>query len=279
MKVFMLWDMEGVSGLWRREEVWYWEPGVEPADETAGKALLMADINNAVVAALEAGVEELIVCDTHRGGGNIDLAQMHQDPRVTWLPRSRGEVDGRLRWLPGLDEQTAGIFLPGHHAKAGTRGAFLPHTWMGEWADVRLNGESVGELGIEACFAGHFGVPLAFMQGDEAACREATAQFPGVVTAAVKRAISRDRASGLAPADARELTATKVRQAVAQLRVAPPPPFCPSLPLTVTIRYRSTAGAEQAAARPGVVRVDRHTVEKTVPRLGDVMHWIAGAGL
>ena len=27
MKVYMLWDMEGVSGLFTREQCWYWEPG------------------------------------------------------------------------------------------------------------------------------------------------------------------------------------------------------------------------------------------------------------
>ena len=31
--------------------------------------------------------------------------------------------------------------LMGHHAKAGTEGAFLPHTWSTEWADFLINGE------------------------------------------------------------------------------------------------------------------------------------------
>jgi hypothetical protein len=25
MKIFMLWDMEGVSGLFRRPQAWFWE--------------------------------------------------------------------------------------------------------------------------------------------------------------------------------------------------------------------------------------------------------------
>ncbi len=28
MKVFMHWDMEGVSGILSREQVWFWEEGV-----------------------------------------------------------------------------------------------------------------------------------------------------------------------------------------------------------------------------------------------------------
>ena len=57
----------------------------------------------------------------------------------------------------------------------------------------------MGEIGLEACYAGHWGVPLVFVQGDEAGCREAEAQFPGVVTAAVKRAVSADRCAGPGP--------------------------------------------------------------------------------
>ena len=51
--------------------MWFWEEGVpqEVADE--GRRLLIADINSAAAAALEAGADELIICDTHHGGGNI----------------------------------------------------------------------------------------------------------------------------------------------------------------------------------------------------------------
>jgi len=182
VKVFMLWDMEGVSGLFRRPEVWFWEADATPADHERGRDLLTADVNAAAQAALDAGVDELIVCDTHHGGGNLRLEQTLQDPRVTWLPKPTVEQDGWRRWLPGLDAATDGLMLPGHHAKAGTRRAFVRNTWMGTWADFKINGQSVGELGIESCFAGHFGVPLVFVQGDAACCREAEAQFPGVVT-------------------------------------------------------------------------------------------------
>ncbi|MGB2819574.1 MAG: M55 family metallopeptidase, partial [Phycisphaerae bacterium] len=84
MKVFMLWDMEGVSGLFTREHAWFWEPGARENVAEEGRRLLMADINSAIEVALEAGVDELIVCDTHHGGGNIRLDEMVSDPRVTY---------------------------------------------------------------------------------------------------------------------------------------------------------------------------------------------------
>jgi D-amino peptidase len=279
LKVFMLWDMEGTSGLHRREQAWYWEEGVPEEAGRLGRELLMADINSASAAALDAGVDDLIVCDTHRGGGNIVMDRMIQDPRITYLQKSRGEQDGVLRWLPGLDQTVDGFMVPGHHARAGTPGAFLPHTWTLEWADFRINGLSVGEMGIEACFAAHWGVPLALMEGDEAACREAKEQFPGAVRVCVKRAESHDACSGPAPEAARELMAAGVREAVSRLRRGECRPFAPELPMAVTIVFKDAKMAERAAQRPGAKRLDDVTVEARVSRRADVVKWINDTGI
>jgi D-amino peptidase len=279
MKVFMHWDMEGVSGILTREQVWFWEEGVrkEAADE--GQRLLIADINSAVAAALEAGVDELIVCDTHHGGGNIVLDQMLADRRVTYLQRSRGHQQGEFRWMPGLDGTVDGFMVPGHHAMAGTAGAFLPHTWTLEWSDFRINGQSVGEMGIEACFAGHWGIPVILAQGDGAACKEAEAMFPGIVTACVKHAVNPDTCEGLDPASARGLTVERVSEAIHRLRAGHCRPFQPRLPMTVTIRMITAEKAEEAAKKPGVQRTDEWTVECQVERHCDVVKWILGTGL
>jgi D-amino peptidase len=182
--------------------------------------------------------------------------------------------------MPDLDETVDGFLLPGHHAKAGTPGAFLPHTSSLAWLDFRINGQSVGEIGLEACYAGHWGVPLVFVQGDEAGCREAEAQFPGVVTAAVKRAESADRCAGPDPAAARRLTADRVAETVARLRAGErPAPYAPALPMTVSIRMASAEDADRAARRPTVRRVDEVTVEGVVERRCDVLKWLNGTGL
>ncbi len=279
MKVFMHWDMEGVSGIFTREQVWFWEEGVRDHIAREGHQLLMADINSAAAAALEAGVDELIVCDTHHGGGNIILDQMLSDPRITYLEKPRGYQDEKFRWMPGLDETVDGFMVPGHHARAGTEGAFLPHTWTLQWADFSINGQSVGEMGIEACFAGHWDIPVIMMQGDEAACREAEEQFPGIVAAPVKRAESQDLCSGLEPESARRLTAQKVAEAVENLRAGLSKPYAPALPMTVTIRMVSVEDAEKAAQKPAVQRIDEYTVETQLERHCDVVKWILNTGL
>ena len=278
VKVFMHWDMEGTSGLFRREQVWYWEKGVSPQAAEEGIKLLIADVNSAAAAALKAGADQVIVCDTHHGGGNIRLPEMLAHPHVKYHPRSRAEVGGVSRWMPDLDETVSGLMLMGHHAKAGTQRAFLPHTWMADWADFLINGQSVGEMGIESCYAGHWGVPPILAHGDEACCKEAAAQLPGIVTAAVKHAESRDLCSGLDAKSARELTAEKVAEAVKKLRTAKPAPYRTLLPITVTIRMTSEIAAEAAAKKPGAKRVDARTVQCVVNRQCDIVKWIAAAG-
>src|SRR5271165_6040693 len=99
----MLWDMEGTSGLFTREQVWYWEKGVRAHVAEEGRELLIADVNSASAAALAAGADELIVCDTHHGGGNLQLEKLLPDPRITYLLYSVGEQNGQPRWMPGLD--------------------------------------------------------------------------------------------------------------------------------------------------------------------------------
>lgn len=279
MKIFMHWDMEGASGIFTREHLWYWEEGVRQHIMEEGRQLLIADINSAVAAALKAGVDELIVCDTHHGGGNIILDQMLSDPRVTYLDSPRGYQDGKLRWMPGLDDTVDGLMLPGHHAKAGTQGAFLPHTWTLAWDDFRINGQSVGEMGIESCFAGYWDIPPIMMQGDEAACREAEQQFPGIVTAAVKHAKRYDLCSGLDPDAARRLTAQKVAEAIEKVRTGQLEPYKHALPMSVTIRMKTAEDAEAAAQRSEVRRIGEYTVEGHVERQCDVVKWILGTGL
>jgi len=279
MKIFMHWDMEGVSGIVTREQVWFWEEGVRKEAADLGQRLIIEDINSAAAAALEAGVDELIVCDTHHGGGNIILDQMLTDPRITYLQKPRGYQGAEFRWMPGLDETVDGFMVPGHHAMAGTKGAFLPHTWSLEWADFRINGQSVGEMGIEACFAGHWGIPVIFAQGDETACREAEGMFPGIVTACVKRSVNVETCEGPDPASARRLTAEKVAAAVQKLRAGGCRAFEPTLPMTVTIKMATVELADAAAKQPGVERRDEFTVEGRVERRADVVKWIIGTGL
>jgi D-amino peptidase len=277
--IFVHWDMEGSSGIFTREQAWYWEQGVRENVAAEARQLFTADVNSLSAAALEAGASNLIVCDTHHGGGNLIQDKLLTDRRIRYLYHSVGMEDGKHRWMPGLDGTVAGLMLPGHHAKAGTDRSFMPHTWSREWLDFKINGRSVGEIGIEACYAGHWDIPLIFVQGDEAACKEAEEQFPGVVTAVVKQATTPELAVGPEPATERRATARKIAEAIEKARSGKLLPFKPTLPMTIEVQMRTMDGASKIASRQGVTRLDDHTVEVRIGRQCDVVKWITGSGL
>lgn len=51
---------------------------------------------------------------------------------------------------------------------------------------MELNGEEIGEIGIEIYLAGWFGIPALFISGDEAAYKEAERYVPDTERAIVK---------------------------------------------------------------------------------------------
>lgn len=279
LKIFVLWDMEGTSGIFTREQAWYWENGVREQVALEARRIFTSNVNALSAAALERGATELIVCDTHHGGGNLIREQLSTDSRIKYEYRSVGMENGKRRLMPQLDSNVAGLMLPGHHAKAFTERAFLPHTNNIEWADFQINGQSVGEIGIEACYAGHWDVPLIYVEGDEAACYEARRLFSGVVTAVVKQAESAELSAGLDQKAAHREVERKVAEAIEKVRNRQFRPYKPALPMTVTVRMRTMDGAAKAAKRPGVLRLDDHAVEARVGRQCDVLKWLTGAGL
>src|SRR5213595_4313427 len=142
-----------------------------------------------------AGATRVVVNDSHWFMRNLLAEELHQaaellsgDPK----PQSMVEgIDG------GFD---AALFI-GYHARAGTRHAILDHTYADRIHDVRLNGRPVGELGINAAFAGVHGVPVALVSGDSALASEAQDLLgDGVSTVVVKHAVGRHAARSVAPA-------------------------------------------------------------------------------
>src|SRR4051812_26759827 len=128
LKIFVLWDMEGTSGIFTREQAWYWENGVREEVALEARGIFTSNANTLSAAALERGATELIVCDTHHGGGNFVREKLSSDSRIKYEYRSVGLENGKRRWMPHLDNTVAGLMLPGHHAKAFTENSFLPHT-------------------------------------------------------------------------------------------------------------------------------------------------------
>ncbi|MEX0777537.1 MAG: M55 family metallopeptidase [Phycisphaeraceae bacterium] len=255
MKIYILADMEGISGIRKVEEVALGQNHV-PSEYAYGRKLMMDEINQAVAGCFDGGATEVVACDTHGGGGQVQLGDM--DERAVYETPVNGNP------MPALDSSFAGLILIGHHAMAGTADAFLEHTMSGptihHW---KMNGQSIGEIAIEAGYAGHFNVPLIMVSGDAAVCAEAKAFFGDIETACVKWGISRHRARCLAAKAGCKLVRQACRRAVERAGQGAFAPYRPATPLTMEIEFQRNDYADATANNPAFERTGGRTIRWT----------------
>ena len=200
MRVLIMTDMEGVSGIIRWEQV----NGGAPMYEE-GRVLYTEEINAAVRGAKAAGADEIVVIDCHGAGGPWtfnSLIPERLDPACEWVAGHKWSG-----YTEPLEQGCDAALFVGMHAMAGTPDAVLCHTVSGtEWHSLRFNETVVGETGINAALCGNWGCPVALVTGDEAVCREAKALLgEGLTTVAVKRSLGRYSARQIPPARARQM--------------------------------------------------------------------------
>ncbi|NOY82732.1 MAG: M55 family metallopeptidase [Kiritimatiellaeota bacterium] len=214
MKFYLMTDLEGVAGVYQWES--RDDTSLENHERRMRQRRWLAEEVNAAIAGLTAGgADDIIVNDGHGAGYTIDLDMAAPCARY---------IHGRERpfWLPYLDETCGATGIVGAHAKACTPGACLCHTMSSAIRDWSFNGVSVGEMGLQAFIAGHFGVPFVFCTGDRFACREIEELVPGCVTVAVKCGLSRFSSVTWPPAHACDLIRRGAEKAMQQAgRIAP----------------------------------------------------------
>ena len=258
MKVLISADMEGTCGVVSWVQVMPPEVvGTEPSsteEYERARARLTHEVNAAIEGALAGGAEEVIVNESHDGMRNLLPEELHR--RCRFISGS----DKPLVMVQGVDLPGGGaVFFTGYHAKAGTPAAPLAHTWTGWLNDVRFDSRSVGEFGINAAVAGHFGVPVALVTGDDKAVAQ-TRELLGeqVVGVVVKEGYSTFAALHLHPRTAQDLIRAGAEEAVRRARDLRPwtiPAGC-----RVELDFDHQARADQAA---GVGTIER-TGERTV---------------
>lgn len=249
-KVYIITDMEGISGVLTREQT---QPGNAAYEEA--RHLLVDDINAAVAGAFDAGADEVLVNDGHGGGMNIPIREL--DPRALLY----SGID-RKAGLDGLDESVAALVYVGYHAMSGTQNAILEHTQSSvTWTRYTLNGRMMGEIGQMAVMAGAFGIPPVFVSGDEAAVAEAKALFGDIEGAAVKKGFGRHCGICLVPSAAHQLIRAGVKKAVSDLSRFRP--FVETCPYRIELEVKSTEIAD-LYERNGSERLGPNKVGRTV---------------
>jgi D-amino peptidase len=247
MKVLISVDMEGIAGV-------VLDSQVSPKGPEYGRfrSLATAEVNAAIDGALAAGAKQIIVSEGHGLLTNLLIEELNPVAElVAGMPRPLGSLEG-------IDSDTDAVFLIGFHAASGTCFASLEHTVSsGSIYDVKLNGQSVGEIGLSAALAGWFGVPVVLVTGDQAAVDETRALLDEVETVTTKQGLSRNAARCLHPIRVQG----QIRQAAERAMGLHPSPFIVSPPYTLCVTFLRAIHADFAGMVPGSHRVDGRTVE------------------
>ena len=245
MKVFISVDMEGISGIVDGSQT-----GRDKAEYKTGRALMVADVNAAIDGILDVDPgAEIVVSDAHGGMRNIEPEALN---KAAVLVRGTPKP---LTQMAGIDGSYDALLFVGYHSRKGTQHGILSHTISGGTIEsVTVNGVEVGETGINSRIAGHFGVPLVFLAGDQATAREAKEVSAGVEVAVVKEAIGRTSAKCLHPEVARELIKEKVAKALkGGIKVKP---IAVEPPVELVVRYVNAKLADAVEFMPSAERLD-----------------------
>ncbi len=244
MKILIAADMEGVTG------VTHWNHVTSThAEYNRFRHLMTGDVNAAVAGSLSGGAQTVIVTDGHGDGSNLLIEEL--DPVV----RLNTGDPSPVSMLQGIGPDVDGVIFVGYHARAGTTGGILDHTWSSSISGVWLNGTEMGEVGLNAAVCGHFGVPVIAVCGCQAACTEAVELLGELEVAPVKTASSRTAAECLTPATAQSVIESACRRALEQLGAASvPPPFRVRLPVELCVAFTHSGLADGAARLPGTRR-------------------------
>lgn len=261
MRVMIWADMEGVAGICKWEQC---GGGLPLYNE--GRLLYTEEINAAVRACKTSALvkrtktPEIIVVDGHGGGFRDGPGFMSLIPER--LESGAEYVLGHpwTRYVEPLQQGCDAILLVGAHSMAGTADGVLSHTVSSEsWYEATINGTRVGESGIVAAIAGCWNVPVVFVSGDEATCREVqTIVGSEVVTAPVKKGLDRFSARHLAASDARALIEKKAAEAVTNSKWPKPLIFKP--PVSFQVELATPDRAMSFYGRAGVEIVGPRTV-------------------
>lgn len=249
MNVFLLTDVEGLPGI---DSIDCMDRESEAYART--RRQLTDTVNLAVSVCRDRGAENIWYLDGHAGGGNILADEVvpyaRQVDLAGWQELIRtGQIDCQLEL--------------GCHARAGTVGGFLDHTFNSRrYFCLTVNGREFSELAVHAAFCGAFCVPVVFCSGDETACRQAGEYVPGIITAPIKQASERNVCTLYDQPF--ERIASGIRQALEAYKTIPPMRL--SLPAEIVLTYYRTDYCEEAFAQagPDVSRVDARTLKKTV---------------
>ena len=237
MKYFISVDMEGITGLPDHTFVDSSKHNYERA-----RKIMTNEANAIIEGLLLKGATDILVNDSHSKMNNLLVEELNPEAML---------ITGGVKpysMVQSLDDSYEGAIFAGYHSRAGQPGV-MSHSMSFSVRTMYINDVEIGELGFNAYVAGHFGVPVIMVAGDDGACREAEALIPNITTVPVKESITRQAVKTLHPIKTQALLRETVQKAVDNRHLVKPltPPTKP----TLRIEFTNYGQAEWAALMPG----------------------------
>jgi D-amino peptidase len=243
VRVYLSFDFEGVAGIvdWAQ-----CRPGSGSAYEL-GCRLVLGEVNAAIEGALSGGATDVVVNDSHSTMQNLDPSA---------LAGAASYISGRhkpLYMMQGMDGSFDVVFFVGYHGSISGPSSTLSHTYNPEvFSGAKINDVPVGESGINALVAQHFGVPIGLVTGDAVTQEETSPFAPQAVRVVTKESVTRFSASSIHPSRSRELIGEGAAAAVGRAR-------------------------DGALARPRIELPVRLDLEVQTADMAEVGSWVKGA--
>ena len=258
LKIYISADMEGVVGAVTGEQL-----GPGGFEYERFRQFMTNEVNAAIDAARAAGANEFVISDSHGNGQNLLIDQLPDDVTIvrSW-PRE-------LSMMAGIDETFDGVIFLGYHASTNNTRGVRAHTMSSaNITSLRLNGMTMTEGGINAAIAGHFGVPVIMVSGDDIAVAENQVIIGDIEGAVVKWSSGFHSARTLTPEAAYEVIRTRTKSAID--RIDDFEPYVLDTPIELELSLKHYQPVELLAYLSNVEKVNSHTIRFTVDYITEV---------
>lgn len=251
MKIYISVDMEGLAGIATWSEV--------DTNKKEASQVLYEHLKPLLEGLFSSGVEieHVLIADSHGAGTAIPYSICEEFDRVSLV---RGPIR-KDYMMSGLDGSFDRVIFLGYHAGTGTKNGIMDHTYSSSLIhNVWINKKRMNEASINAAFAGHHGVPVCLIVGDEALKKELQDDLTGrYLFVSTKMGIGR-YAAIMKP---KKQLFEEIKKAASQALKIPRDELALyrfDSPIELLIEMKDTVYADLAELIPGTERIDGRTI-------------------
>lgn len=260
MKIYIMADIEGISGVYLKEQVM-----ATGNRYNEGRELLTREANICAEALKEAGVDTVYFHDCHGGGTSVIWNKL--SPAIDYVISGNENANRYSDHVKECD----GVILLGYHAMAGGYHGILEHTIMsGQWQNCYINGVKCGEVVIDAGILGDMDIPVIMVSGDDILAKEVKEHLPDTVMAVVKEGLGCNTGVLLSPAKAEAEIREKTKLAIQNM--ANVKPYKIQAPVKFTIELVERGQMPNIHSKPYMEIEDSRTYSVTGDSVVDAFY-------